>query len=606
MQKACRRGVRMAQFLGETVRSQLEPFFLEKMYPLVDFLRKNGTWGRRHEVMPHQQKVHDGISISGRKAKAILFSGGVGSGKTICICIQLLYFLKTYPGIRIVVTTAFDYYFVEFLLPKWREVLDDDDPFVVAKNVKDRWYKMANGSEIRFHAYDDPEKIRGWEAHIIWIEEAAQIGHGNNDLGAQIFVALTQRLRAKPNNYPRIIFVSQNPSGHNWVWKVFIKSEPSAPQPLGDKGRITVWGKDDSGNVLKYHEWEKITASGDVYYTVVTSSFANKHLPGGYIATMLGAMADQKGTRERMVEGMFTPINSLVYEAPVYSEETHCIDYQRFLDFFEYDYIPPWVRVVVGIDCGGQRSPWAVEYYMQTEPIEGYEPHWVCFDEIYMIGDTWNDIADKILEKEEKYGFRNIEYFIDPISSNQRQGPTSVTIKDEFKTRGIHTNMPKGYNKYGAIARVHSFLDRDRKVPCPYMDDEQILNEDGTFEFVNGHARLYYLKGVPGKSQEVIINNKKILQNPEGYAAPGNIAEKSVYRYDNTKQREGKASEEGLTPVLSQKIMDRDDHGQTSEFFAFLGISPLPPSEGRGRTKKSVDPQGPGGMYGRTTKHRRM
>lgn len=605
LQRACNRAKRMTAYVGEVTRNLLEPFVLKELYPLVDYERPDGTWGKRHEILPHQKKLHDGIAPSGKKAKFIVLSGGVGSGKTYAMCVMCLYYLKTYPGIKIVVSTAFDYFFSEFLMPTWRRVLDDDDPFIVYKNVKERAYKMVNGSEIRFHAYIDPDNIRGWEAHIIWIDEGAQIGHGNNDIGYALWTAFIQRMRAKPDHYPHMMYVTQNPSGHNWIWKVFIKPETDRPQPHGDIGIVTRWGTDDKGHPLEYYEWEKVTPDGDVYYALVTSSYANKYLTAGYISSMLGNMADQKGTRERMVEGRWTPINSLVYEAPLYSPDTHCIDYQRFLDYHEWDEVPSWNRVVVGIDCGGQRSPWAVEYYMYVE-CDYYPPRWVCFDEIYVIAKTWDEIADQILEKQRDYGFTNIQYWIDPISSNHSSGPRAERIKDEFLARGIATHMPRGYNKYGAINRVHSFLLRDRSMPCPYKDDDQVMKEDGTFEFVNGHAKLYYLQNCPGRASEIIRDDgKKIIMNAEGYAAPGNMHEKTVYRYDNTKNREPKAAEEGLTQALPQKIMDRDDHAQTSEMFAMLGIAPLVKQEKK-KSQNKEELRENNGMYGSGGKRRRI
>lgn len=596
----------MGGFLSETILGLTEPFSIKSKYPLTDYQRPDGTWGLRHEIMPHQKRIHDGKAPSGKNAKFICFSSGVGAGKTYCLCVQMLYYLKTYPGIKICVSSAFDYFFVEFLLPTWYQVLDPNDPFILSHNVKDRSYKMTNGSQIRFHAYIDPENIRGWEAHVIWIDEGAQIGHGNNELGYAIWTQFISRLRAKPDDYPHAMYVTQNPSGHNWVWKVFIKPEPGAPQPLGDIGKCTRWGTDPNGNALEYYEWEK-EKGGDVFYAITCSSHANKHLAAGYISSMLGAYADQKATRERMVEGKWTPINSLVYEAPLYSTETHCIDYQAFLDFFDYDEIPSWLRVVVGIDCGGQRSPWAIEYYLQTEAREGYPPHWICFDEIYLIGETWNAIADLILAKEKSYGFKNIQYWIDPISSNQRQGPTQITIEEEFRARGITTHMPRGYNTYSGFGRVQSFLERDRSIPCPYKEeDDYYVKEDGELEFTNGHAQVYYLSGVPGKARTVYRDGKDVTVNSEGYACPGNLAEKTVYRFDNSKQREPKAAEEGLTPVQPMKVMARDDHAQTAEYFAFLGIKPLETSEKRGRKYTGRPMDGPKPMYGSGTKHRRL
>lgn len=498
-------------------------------------------------------------------------SGGAGVGKTLCLCAEALKLLKTYPGIKILYTAPFDWMFPEVVFPKWHDILDEEDPFIAEHNAKERWFRMVNGSEIRFHAYDDPEKVKGFEVHIIIIEEAAELCNGNNYLAHLMWGMFNARLRATPKEYPHRIYLDQNPRGHNWVWKVFIKSDPSAPQPLGDLGAVTRYGEvNRKGQQPRYHEYEKVTLSGEVFYSIACPSYANTHLTDAYLAGMEQAYATQAGALERMVEGLWSPVNTLAYEMPYYSEATHLVDYQAFLDTWEYDSIPNWLRVVVGIDVGGARSPWAIEYYLQSEGGE-----WICFDEVYEIQSDWGPVCDRIKAKEREYGFTNIQYWIDPYSSNTGGGPRSEMIKTEFQARGIQTDFPKGYNKTGGLARVRSYLKPDKTEPCPYIEDETEELDDGTVQYQIGKARLYYLTNVPGKPRNLVKEDKAIVVNAAGHAAPGNIQEKTVFRFDDTKQREQGAAEEGLSPKKSEKLMDRDDHAQTAEFFAFIGIEPL-------------------------------
>lgn len=582
----------------ETFTSLLEPFILDKMYPAVEEEVAPGKWVPKHTIQPHQKKLHDRVTRSGLPANRILFSGGVGNGKSHCMAVEMYRLLRTYPRIKIVVVTAYDYYFSQFILPTWYKVLPEDSPHIKRYNRKDRIITLTNGSQIAFRAYDDPDKIRGWDAHVIWIEEAAELGDGNNEKAYQIWLNLNMRLRSNdPRGYPLIMYVSQNPKGHNWVWKVFVRSEPGvADQPLGDDGYKTIFGKTADGKDRAYKEWEKVEkASGNVFYTISTGSSANVYNPVGYVASMLGQMADNPAVRQRMVEGDFNLVNTLVYDAPVYSERTHLISYSHFLDYWEIGDIPSWWRVVVGIDCGGQRSPWAIEYYAQTE-----DGSWVCFDEIYKMGLTWGEIAELILEKNppDEYGrprFENIQYWIDPISSNQKQGPTSDTIKEEFARRGIGTNMPKHYNKTGGIMRVQSFMKRNMAQPCPYKPDVLLEDAEGNHAYDIGHSQLYYLTGMPHKRSDI---------NPLGHACPANIAEKQVYRYDTQREMAVKDAEEGLTPVLSEKLVDRDDHAQTAEMFFALGIAPLQMPGKAPRSRQAVDPTRPPPMYGRQARRR--
>jgi phage terminase large subunit len=570
----------------------MEPFILEKMYPAVETEVSPGVWKTVHTIQPHQRKLHDRTTPSGKKANRILFSGGVGNGKSHCVAAEMFKLLRTYPGIKIVATTAYDYYITEFMMPTWEKVLPEDSPHIKHHNRKDKVYLLTNGSQIRFKAYDDPDKIRGWECHVLWIEEGAELGDGNNDKAYAMWQNFQMRLRCSTHNYPLLIYVTQNPKGHNWIWKVFIKTEPGvADQPLGDSGIKTIFGETADGKPRMFQEWEKTNeVSGDVFYSISTGTSANAYVPPGYVASMLGQMADSPELRARMVEGEFTPINALVYDVPIYSERTHVVKYQNFLDYWDIDEIPSWWRVAVGIDCGGQRSPWAIEYYVQTE-----DGHWVCFNELYQAGLTWGEIADMILHESE--GFERIEYWIDPISSNHKSGPTSDTIREEFTRRGIPVRQPKGYNKMSGILRVQNFLRRDHTRACPYLEDVMMQHDDGTQYWEVGHAQLYYLTDVPGR---------RFIKNPDGHACPGNIAEKRVYRYDSSKNREPKAHEEGLTPMLSEKLIDRDDHAQTAEMFFALGVNPLVKKQVTNHSNRQTLTDNEPVMYGRRAKHRRL
>ncbi len=242
LQSRCRRRSRMAANAAEKVRSMLAPFILERLYPPTptETIPGSGKWKNVYNIQPHQKKVHERFTPSGKKPKFTLFSSGVGAGKSLTMCAEMMRQLRTYPGIQIVVVTAFDYYFDEFLMPIWNQVLPDDSPHIKSFNRKSRSVVLTNGSRIRFKAYDDPDKIKGWQAHRIWIEEGSEIGDGNNDKAREIWKALLMRLRATKPGYALEMYVTQNPKGHNWLWSIFIKDEPtveksSTPSPAPRK-----------------------------------------------------------------------------------------------------------------------------------------------------------------------------------------------------------------------------------------------------------------------------------------------------------------------------------------------------------------------------------
>jgi hypothetical protein len=593
-----RRRERLCEAGKEIIAGLLEPFVLEDLYPAIEKEIEPGVFHRYKHIQSHQRVIHAHKSLNGSTPKMALINGGFGSGKTITLCAHMVMLARTHPGIKICVISAYDYFFDEFIMPTWWEVIPEDSRHIKSYNAKSRTLRFVNGSIVRFKAYDNADKVKGWQAHVIWIEEASELGDGNNEKALQIWTALMGRLRASRPRYPLHVYVSQNPAGHNWTWKLFIKNEPTAPQPLGDVGKDTPFRDrngeflyDEDGKLRYYTEWEKIKPNGDVYYTISTGTNANAHLGKGYVSSLRSTMADSPGDLARLVEGKFTPLQTLVYDAPLYSERTHVIPYQAFLDYWEIPQIPSWWEVIVGIDTAGHRSPWAVEYYVKTE-----DDHWICFDEIYITGPTWGEISDMILEKSAPY--ENLRYAIDPIHSNQRHGPTAETIAKEFARRGLNCEMPRGYSVGGGVMHVKSFLRRDQSRRCPYLVDTRI--DDGQNPEVEkweiGHANLYYLTGVPWRQGEIA--------NPKAHAAPSNLAEKAVYRHDTKNEREGGEAEEGLTPVLEEKIVGRDDHAQTAEFFAFMMRFPKETRSAK-RRRQPLQEDKPQTMYAKSARARR-
>jgi hypothetical protein len=575
----------------EAIDDLTEPFTLESLYPAreIEWPEGSGKYISIRQIMPHQMAAHRGITPSGKEAKYIMLSGGVGNGKSINMCVQIVWLLRKHPGIKIVLIAPYDYMITEFFLPTLRTVLPDESPLIRKINVKDGIYYMRNGSQIRMKAYEDATRIRGWQCHCVFITEAAQIGDANPYKAAEIFKALGERQR-EPGNFPRKFYLDQNPSGHNWSWKIFVK-----PNLLGDAGTLTKVPPDQyRKHEVQFREYEHTDPiSGDTYYTISAGTHANPFNPSGYIESMLAHRRDDPLMKARMIDGSFTPINTLVYDLPYYSKQSHLIDIYRFLDYWEIDHdnyedprdaIPRSWPMYVGIDSAGASSPWAIECYIETPPDDLGHSQYICAYEIYTKGKGWAEMADAILDLTE--GWEHVQYFIDPYHSKQASGPNQEAIFDEFIRHGIPVQAPKGYNKAASIKRVQEYLARDLTVPCPYIDDYYMDDPDrkegDLVEYEIGCARLYYLcRWVNGELEPY---------------AKANILEKQEYRYDSRKQRQASESEEGLSPQGPEKIIDRDDHAQTAEMFAFLGIEPLP----RGRTRsKRLDDNGNGPSEGR-------
>lgn len=550
------------------ILDMVNPFTLLDLYPTRE--EKVGDhWEAVKEILPHQQKLHDRVSLCGREANIIGFSGGVGSGKSLALHVEMVSLLRRYPGIKIVTVCPFDYFFDESVNKTRELVLPDDDPLVETYNIRERRITMKNGSEWRFKAYDDPEKIKGWEAHIIWIEEGSELGDGNSQKAMSIYRALLMRLRGQ-GNYPLRMYISQNPKGHNWFWTLFVKDSPYRNKP-----KVT-WvippGTDrERPEGVCYKEYEMVRPNGDVMYCISVPTAVNTKLPPTYLNTMLDQFSNDPQTRLRMIEGDFNPINQLIYDLPYYNPKVNIIEAQDLFAYWELDRAAnPWEAfrrwpLYVGIDTGGQQSPWAVEFYARAPDGSLY-----CCDELYLFKQTWGMVAEAIKEKTLLWS-GPITYFIDPISSRQSSGPNQQRISDEFAQYGIPCLMPEHYNKHSGITHVQSLLMPDREIPHPYLVDDY---DEQSGLYAIGAPTLYYLKDSSQKETRVIgVQGSK--DNPEGWIPYYNLKEKEVWRIDMKKARLQTEQEEGLSPQTYEKPVDRDDHAQTAEMFALLGCYPL-------------------------------
>ncbi len=569
-----------------------QQYTLDSLYPekAIEEPRGSGMYVDVKQAMPHQHLYHDGIPPSERKkaaedptykpksAKFVLFNGAVGSGKSIAGAVDLLNTLRRYPGCIIYVTTAVDWYFDFFFLPTLRSILPDESPLIKKMWVKTRKYEMVNGSTFTMKAFDEPDKIKGFEMHRGYIFEASVIGDGDNDKAEAIFNAFCERLRSPGRQYDPIrkVVMDQNPKGHNWVWKKFIQ-----PSGLGDRGVPQMMNPDRFyEQAWELREWEH-SVGGDTYYCISTGTRANPFNPKGYVETMLANRAGDPGMAARMIEGHFDPVQSLVYGPEYFSKATHLIPIEAVCDEWDLPIYHPddprldiprdW-PLIIGIDSAGNSSPWAIEGYVETPPDAWGKTHYIGMYEIYVQGYGWSEMAQLIEDMAE--GWDSVEYWIDPYHSPQRSGPDGQCIFDEFTNRGIPVQKPQGYRRFSMAMRVRELLKPDVRHPCPYIPDyteeDEKLTSYGMYKI--GCARLYYA-------------GFHTTTGIEAYQKM-NLKEKEVYRFLDPKVRQNKESEEGLSKLGPEEIVGRDVHAQTAEHFAFLGRNPLPPPRsGSGRKR---------------------
>lgn len=261
-------------------------------------------------MLAHQHKVFEGVTPSGREADHILASGGFGSGKKHGIVAALNYRLREHPGLKVQVVVPYFYMWDETILPYWMgrirawEKEHPEDALALKDfDRKSRQMTFANGATVGVCSPKSAEEVRGWEAHILWFPDASELARQSgrrpeeNDREAlALFRACQQRRRAQPTQpvaCPYRTYVSQNPNGHNWVWKLFGKG---ATETKRDKGsefeRVVV--DPERGDILH------------VYYGVTSSTFGNPFLPADYAAKVTDAYKDEPGMAQKVLAGSLT------------------------------------------------------------------------------------------------------------------------------------------------------------------------------------------------------------------------------------------------------------------------------------------------------------
>ena len=158
-------------------------------------------------IDPHQRRFVDS------KARYLLNSGGVGSGKTYSIVIKTLILCSQYPGIFILIGAQTYPLLRDTTLREFLAVCPRD--IIKSYNRTEQHFILKNGSEIIFRSFDDANKLKSLNLGACGIEEMT-------DISEEIMKMLRTRMRQ--NGMPGCIYGATNPGTFgNWVYKYFIE-----------------------------------------------------------------------------------------------------------------------------------------------------------------------------------------------------------------------------------------------------------------------------------------------------------------------------------------------------------------------------------------------
>lgn len=235
-----------------------------------------GSDGRR-SFLPKQKQFFDAV-LDPNGPPYCLYSGGMGSGKTLIGCVSILTLAVLYPG-DYLVCRLFN---PELKITTYKTLLDICPPeLIVEHRVADQILKIRsrNGktSNIIFRGLEEPDKHKSLNLNAAYIDEASQVPE-------EAFTILQSRLRGA---HVRKIFATTNPEGHSFLKRYFVKkhwpdeetkaqffhvSAPSAENtnlPEGYVQRLMkTWSKERVDRDLNGN-WDSF--SGQIYTELVRS-----------------------------------------------------------------------------------------------------------------------------------------------------------------------------------------------------------------------------------------------------------------------------------------------------------------------------------------------
>lgn len=250
-----------------------------------------------HPLKPHQTKF-----ISS-KARYLLNSGGVGSGKTYSIVLKTLKLIAENPGILTLIGAQTYPLLRDTTLREFLNVIPRE--IVAEYNKTNQHFKFINGSEVIFRAFDEADKLKSLNLGACGIEEMT-------DIDEDIFKMLRTRMRQ--NNMPCCIYGATNPHTFgNWVYKSFIET------PI---------------------------ANSEVVYSITMD---NKYLPAEYITDLNEMKKANPEYYERMVMGKWGALEGVIYSLPMKNRSRQLpLRYQRYIAGLDFGFTHPTALVVIG------------------------------------------------------------------------------------------------------------------------------------------------------------------------------------------------------------------------------------------------------------------
>lgn len=408
-----------------------------------------GTSGDRGPL-PKQQQFMD-AAFDKKGPAYVLYSGGVGSGKTLIGCVTVLTMAFMEQG-DYLICRLFN---PELKLTTYKTFLEICPKELIAEHrVADQIIKIKTRdggiSNVIFRGLEEPDKHRSLNLNAAYIDEASQVSE-------EAFTLLQSRLRGKAF---RKILCTTNPNGHSWLYRY--------------------WVKKDFGNA----------AAKKQFFSVHAPSTENLHLPEGYVQNMLDSWSEERIKREVM--GSWDAFAGQVYG-----------EFERAKHVVKPFVIPQEWTKFVGLDHGYRNPTCAIWCAMDYDGNiyayrEFYQAEWI----IQEIVDGRKDTGDPGLSK--MNGNDKIEgIWIDPSTKANRGKDSDYTTYLEY--------LPKDWSLIPANNEVAPGIDRVKQLLKPYgrTGNPRLFIFQTCDNLIEQIAQYRYEELTPGQEM-----NKNVKESP--------------------------------------------------------------------------------------------
>jgi hypothetical protein len=145
-----------------------------------------------------------------------MYSGGFGSGKTICGCQEAIYKAFQFPGSLGLIGrhrfTDLEQTTQRTFWERMGAIGLDRKPYLKEFNQRTQIVRFGNGSEIVFRGLDDPLKLHGYELSWVYVDEGSEVPD-------VIYQTVIGRLRRRA---PLQLWVTTNPGASGWLRSNFV------------------------------------------------------------------------------------------------------------------------------------------------------------------------------------------------------------------------------------------------------------------------------------------------------------------------------------------------------------------------------------------------